>query len=435
MLKRNSDRLHLDRFHKKDKLSTMAEFEPTISTLSMSDTFTHGYALLIGVGECAYPKWSLPVTVKDVQALRAILTDPNLCAYPNNGQHIRLLYDAAATRTAILDGLAWLKEQAAADPESTVVIYYSGHGWLDQSTESYYLIPHDVEPFDISSSALSAVDFNDALRQIQSQRLLVIIDCCHAQGMAAAKTGEADLKLPPGFVPAVPVKGLLDELAKGEGRAVFTSCGGSQKSWIRKDDSMSIYTYHLIEALQGAANQPGDTKVGVADIMKHLDRAVPKSASQEWQAPQQPWLSGETTNFPIAFLCGGKGLPAEGWDAVKESPINFTSNMVQAAGPRSVAIGGSADNSTILPGNRNVVGSSNVVGRGNKIYPKKPKDSEARGKVKGFEPLPGQAQPISPTRYVCPNTGCNEFWDRRSVGQPIPKCSIHDVELLPVPKS
>jgi hypothetical protein len=50
--------------------------------------------------------------------------------------------------------------------------------------------------------------------------------------MAAAKTGEADLKLPPGFVPAVPVKGLLDELAKGEGHVVFTSCGGSQKSWI-----------------------------------------------------------------------------------------------------------------------------------------------------------------------------------------------------------
>ena len=412
----------------------MAEFKPTISTLCMSDTFTHGYALLIGVGESAFPKYSLPVTVKDVQALRAFLTDPNLCAYPNDDQHIRLLHDAGATRTAILEGLAWLKEQVATNPKSTVVIYYSGHGWLDQSTEHYYLIPHDVD-FNIPSSALSAVDFTDALRQIQSQRLLVIIDCCHAQGMAAAKTGEADLKLPQGFVPAVPTKGRLDELAKGEGRAVFTSCRGSQKSWIRKDGSMSIYTYHLIEALQGAANQPGDTKVRVADLMKHLDRAVPESAFQEYQATQEPWFSGETTNFPIALLCGGKGLPAEGWDAVKESPINFTSNMVQAAGPRSVATGGSADNSTILPGDGNVVGSSNVVGRGNKIYPKKPKDSEDRGKVKGFEPLPGQAQPIAPTKYVCPNTGCDISWVRRSVGQTIPKCSIHNVELIPVPKS
>ncbi len=413
----------------------MAEFKPTISTLCMSDTFTHGYALLIGVSKCAYPEWSLPVTVKDVQALQSILTDQNLCAYPNNDQHIRLLYDAAATRAAILDGLVWLKEQATADPESTVVIYYSGHGWLNQSTELYYLIPNDVVPFDLPSSALSAGDFNDALRQIQSQRLVVIIDCCHAQGMAVAKAGKADLKLPHGFVPVVPAKGLLDELAKGEGRAVFTSCRGNQKSWICKDDSMSIYTYHLIEALQGAANQPGDTKVRVTDIMGHLDKAVPESASHEYQATQQPWFSGETTDFPIALLRGGKGLPAEGWDAVKQSPINVVSNIADATGAGSVAIAGSANNSKIIPGDRNVVGSSNVVGRGNKIYPKKPKDSEDSGKVKGFEPLPGQAQPLAPTRYVCPNTGCNEFWDRRSVGHTIPKCPIHDVELLPVPKS
>jgi len=374
----------------------------------MSDTFTHGYALLIGVGESAHQKYSLPVTVKDVQALRKILIDPNLCAYPNDGQHIRLLHDAGATRTAILDGLAWLKKQVAANPESTVVIYYSGHGWLDQSTDRYYLIPHDID-FDISASALSAAEFNDALRQIQSQRLLVIIDCCHAQGMAAAKAGKADLKLPPGFVPAVPAKGLLDELAKGEGRAVFTSCRGSQKSWIRNDGSMSIYTYHLIEALQGATNQPGDTVVCVADLMKHLDRAVPKSASQERSATQQPWFSGETTNFPIALLRGGKGVPAEGWEAIKQQPSSNPQVIVIARGERSSANGGDV-NGVIITGDGNAVS-------------------------KGFDPLPGQAQPIAPTKYVCPNTGCDISWVRRSVGQPIPKCSIHDVELIPVPKS
>ncbi len=33
----------------------------------MTEKFTHGYALLIGVGESAYSKLSLPVTVKDTQ--------------------------------------------------------------------------------------------------------------------------------------------------------------------------------------------------------------------------------------------------------------------------------------------------------------------------------------------------------------------------------
>ena len=162
----------------------------------MPNAFTQGYALLVGVGKSAYPKWSLPVTVKDVQAIRAILTDPNLCAYPDNEQHIRLIYDEAATRAAIVEGLAWLKEQAAADSEAIAVVFYSGHGWLDPSTDRSNLIPHDVEPVDIAASALPAQEFTNALREIQAKRLLVMIDCCHAGGMATAKEGPAAIKLP-----------------------------------------------------------------------------------------------------------------------------------------------------------------------------------------------------------------------------------------------
>ncbi len=57
----------------------------------MSNKFTHGYALLIGVGESAYNKLSLPVTVKDTQAIYAALIDPELCAYPDDKEHIRVL--------------------------------------------------------------------------------------------------------------------------------------------------------------------------------------------------------------------------------------------------------------------------------------------------------------------------------------------------------
>ncbi|MBE9002549.1 hypothetical protein IQ274_31280 [Nostoc sp. LEGE 12447] len=55
----------------------------------MSNHFAHGYALLIGVGRTAESRYSLPVTVKDVQALKTVLTDPNLCAYLDDSEHIR----------------------------------------------------------------------------------------------------------------------------------------------------------------------------------------------------------------------------------------------------------------------------------------------------------------------------------------------------------
>lgn len=275
----------------------------------MPNSFVHGHTLLIGVGESAYPKWSLPVTVKDAQALKAILTDVNLCAYPDDDDHIRLLHDDSATRSAVLDGLAWLKARADANSEATVVVYYSGHGWLDRSTGQYYLLPHDIEPFDIPGSALSAQEFTEALRRVSARRLLVFIDSCHAEGMATSKD-EPSIKLSPDFVQVAPPKGMVDELKQGEGRAVFTSSRGDQKSWVRPDGTMSIYTYHLIEALQGAENQPGDTTVRVSNLMNHLGKAVPQSACKMYQAEQTPFFDAATEDFPMAMLRGGKTPPA-----------------------------------------------------------------------------------------------------------------------------
>lgn len=319
----------------------------------MPNSFTHGYALLVGVGQSAYPPWSLPVTVKDIQAIRLILTDPNLCVYPDNDQHIRLLHDQAATRAAIVEGLAWLKTQAAADPEAIAVVFYSGHGWLDKSTGRYYLIQHDIKPFDIAASALSAQKFSDALREIKAKRLLAIIDCCHAEGMATARDLVA-IDLPSGLVPSAPPKGLVEQLKQGEGRAVFTSSRGQQLSWNRPDGSLGVYTYHLVEALQGAGNKPGDTVVRLSNLMNHLGKAVPESARTLCQADQVPFFDTATEDFAVALLRGGKGLPQEGWDGVKQEAAETIRHVVNvlASGERAVAIGGNVSGGTIITGDQ-----------------------------------------------------------------------------------
>lgn len=322
----------------------------------MSNLFNHGYALLIGVGDSAYAKWSLPVTVKDVQAIKSILANPDLCGYINDDQHVCLLHDKAATRQAILDGLNWLKNQATADGEATVVVYYSGHGWLDNSTGQYYLIQHDIEPFDIVNSALSADIFTEALRQITARRLLVIIDSCHGEGMATAKDKQEAIKLPPGFQQNALSEIIIDRLKQGEGRAIFTSSRGTQKSWIRPDGAMSIYTYHLIEALQGAGNQSGEIMVKLSHLMNYVGKAVPQSAQNLCQAEQTPFFDFATEDFAVALLRGGKGLQQEGWEAVAgdtaetrrsieitESAIALGDNNIVKQGSSSISIGTGRD--------------------------------------------------------------------------------------------
>jgi hypothetical protein len=328
----------------------------------MPETFPHGYALLVGVGATPdYPAWSLPVTVKDVKAIRAILTNPNLCGYLDD--HIRLLHDQTATRAEILAGLAWLKERVAADPNATALVYYAGHGWLEKDSGRYFLIQNDVIPFNIPGSALAAEEFTAALREVQARRLLVALDCCHAQGMATSRVLSGTPKLPPGLAQTAPTEGLIGALKQGEGRAVITSSRGSQLSWERSDGSLGVFTHHLIEAFQGAGNKPRDKVVRLSNLMNHLSQAVPASVKQMCAGEQVPFFDTATEDFPVALLQGGKGLDEDGWGGVMRKAEDVTRQVVTniiASGERAVAVG-TMFGGAIITGDQSGTGHS--VGR------------------------------------------------------------------------
>ncbi len=288
----------------------------------MTHTFPHGYALLIGVDASQVARWALPDVAKDVAAVAEVLAHPARCGYP--ADNIRVVTGSAATRTGILDGLAWLAERLAADAgeNATAVLYYSGHGWR-RGEDAYYLLPYDVREgpggLPQPASALPAADFAAAVADLAPQRLLVLLDCCHAAGLGVKDaTGFAGAAFPPALLMAgekgvAPGAKGLETLAQGAGRAVLSSSQGAQSSYLRRDGAMSIFTYHLIEALTGhAAPAAGATEVLVSDVMGHVWRRVPASARADWNEDQQPdyQVSG---NFPVALLLGGagvtKGLP------------------------------------------------------------------------------------------------------------------------------
>jgi hypothetical protein len=101
-----------------------------------------------------------------------------------------------------------------------------------------------------------------------------------------------------------------------------------------------VFTHHLLEALQGAGNRPGDTEVRLSSLMGHLGKAVPTSARQMYNAEQVPFFDTAAEDFPVALLRGGKGLPAAGWEAAKpgtEEVIRQVVNVI-ASGERAAAV-------------------------------------------------------------------------------------------------
>lgn len=341
----------------------------------MTDQFEHGYALLIGVDENHLPKWALPDVTKDITALENVLTHPDRCAYPP--EQVRTITGSDATRQGILDGLEWLQDQVSADNNATAIVYFTGHGLRKGS--SYYLVPYDIRAGRIRSRSIKGEDFAVEIAALTPPRLLVILDCCHASGMGI----KGEDVLPESFTAyAAPPSLLIDKgtgvkdgdaLAQGHGRAGFSSSTGDQSSYMRPDGQMSIFTYHLIEALTGHAQpKEGATEVLVSDVMSYVTRAVPQTAAAagKTQDPEHQFSGGY---FAVALLLGGKGL-SKGQPAPDPlEPLPETTGHVSyhaevhgsgaiaqgpgavAAGERGVAIGGNVQGGVIVTGNNNEV--------------------------------------------------------------------------------
>ena len=142
----------------------------------MAQLFTHGYAVIIGVGA------DLPVTVDDATAVADLLRDPTRCAYPP--EQVQLLVSQQATRTHILAALDKLATQTKNDPDATAVVYFSGHGI---KTPDFHLMPFGYDLRNLDSTTITGRLFTEKLRAIQTSKLLVLLDCCHAGGQADAK--------------------------------------------------------------------------------------------------------------------------------------------------------------------------------------------------------------------------------------------------------
>jgi uncharacterized caspase-like protein len=275
--------------------------------------FTHGYALIIGMGA------DLPDTIQDATGLADILTDQSRCAYPS--KQVTLLTGEKATRAAVLSALDTLAHLN--DPEATVVFYFSGHGYRVTASlgEFYYLMPFGYDTGRLFETAIRGDEFTARLRAVAAQKLLVLLDCCHAGGLT--KPEPSGMKLAKAPIP--PEAASL--LAEGHGRVLIASSQQDEFSFAGRP--YSAFTLALIEALCGEGAAAQDGYVRVSDLAMHAREVVPGRTSKR----QHPILNFEQAdNFAISYYAAGgaqrKGLPFSEQPAIEPEPGAFRGTQV-----------------------------------------------------------------------------------------------------------
>ncbi|BCX04161.1 MAG: hypothetical protein KatS3mg053_2099 [Candidatus Roseilinea sp.] len=278
--------------------------------------FAQGYALVIGVANYPHVR-PLPESVlNDARAISAILQDPARAGYPKD--QVKLLLDREATRQGILNGLAWLANNAGRD--ATAVVYFSGHGGRITSGEhaGNYLIPYDTRLNAIKTTAISSAELTAALNKIQTQKLVVLLDACHSGGTGDPKdiglAGDRDpnagmlinIDAKATDEPAVK-RGLddaaYDQLKQGAGRVIFASSKPEEVSYVMPNAPNSLFTQCLLEAINGKAKHEGDGLLRIFDVVSYVFQEVPRRHAQQHPIFK---VNDLDANFPLALYLGGE---------------------------------------------------------------------------------------------------------------------------------
>ena len=218
------------------------------------------WAVVVGIADYAGRDSDLWHPDEDAKEMEKALV--NNYGFPRD--NVKTLINRKATAKSILDAIDWLA--AREDAESTVVFFFSGHGYRAPDADGW---DSDVEA-DGYDEMIVTYDLyglpdgvlRDRFAAFESQEFALIFGSCHSGGMF---DDDDDLQAP--------------------GRVICSACKADQYGWDYLSLGNTLFGYYFVDegVLQGLADVNGDG----ASMEEALDYAYPRvTAVQPDSQPQ-----------------------------------------------------------------------------------------------------------------------------------------------------
>ncbi len=142
---------------------------------------------------------------------------------------------------------------ANAQPEDTILLYFSGHGVLDPQTQQVFLCLADTIKAQLTTTGLAIKELLGFLSDCRASQQIVWLDACHSGGMTLR--GSLSKPKPKSLANPTPqlVKVLRKKAAQSQGFYAFLSCDQTQQSWEFPELGHGVFTYYLMRGLRGEA--------------------------------------------------------------------------------------------------------------------------------------------------------------------------------------
>jgi hypothetical protein len=181
--------------------------------------------------------------------------------------------------------------------DSDVIVFYSGHGVPGMSDKRGYLLSVDANPNRAELTGYSVDTLLKNLSKVPAKSMTVFIDACFS--------GDS----PKGMI-VKSMSGLMVEIRQPKKTSskmvVLTASRGDEAASWDEEAKHGLFTKHLLEALNGAADKQSKTgnkdgKVTLGEVKAYLDREMTYQARRRFSRDQHATVSGDLKTVLSAY--------------------------------------------------------------------------------------------------------------------------------------
>ncbi len=272
------------------------------------------WALVIGVSRYTHAD-PLEFAASDAQTFRDFLSSPRGGGIP--ADHIFALLEDQATRRGVEVELEAMQDRVKAG--DTVYIFIAGHGFITNRGIGYF-IPSDGDMRVPASTSISFASLKELveLGLGNTERRILVTDLCHAGRIGPQQSELA------GKVQELINAELMKVTQGGKGSCLnLLSSHPLEQSWESGKLKSGVFSYTLMEALNGRAARQGSPIVRARELVAYLKTEVPKNT-------------------------GGRQTPMVNEDFDPELPLSYLDRQATAAAASSTPAGLSSSTFKVL---------------------------------------------------------------------------------------
>ncbi|MDP3111913.1 MAG: ankyrin repeat domain-containing protein [Thermodesulfovibrionales bacterium] len=229
----------------------------------------NSYAIVIGIENYRQKLPKADYAVADAKTMTEYLT--KVMGYPEENV-VTLTNEHAAKSDFEKYFEKWLFNNVEKD--SSVFIYYSGHGAPNTKTGDAYLVPYDGDPSFIEQTGYSLKKLYESLNKLQAKEIIVALDSCFsgAGGKSVIAKGARPL-----------VMNLEQDIKLSKNMIVMSASSGDQISSTYEEKGHGLFTYFMLKGIKD-----GITEIG--ELFDYLKPYVGRTARKVYNNEQTPQL-------------------------------------------------------------------------------------------------------------------------------------------------